>query len=77
MALGTLTLQYHSIADVLAGLLLAESTFRLAQKYQSEISNFYDAISRTTRISFWLLFLGTLVTIHGYASAYDLYKGTI
>lgn len=77
MAIGTLTLQYHSIADVLAGLLLAEFTFRLAKNYQSEISEFYDAIPRITRISIWLLFLGTLVTIHGYASAYDLYKGTI
>lgn len=77
MAIGTLTLQFHCLADVAAGLILAECCFRWGYYKNVAISTFFEKVSYRLRLSICVVLIGVLsVTLH-YAGEYDLKQVTL
>jgi hypothetical protein len=77
MTIGALTLYFHSLAGVFAGLLLAECCFRWGYYKHVAISTFFEKASFRLRMAICLMLIGALlVTLH-YAGEYDLHQVTL
>lgn len=77
MAVGALTLQFHSLAGVLAGLLLAECCFRWGYYKHVAISTFFEKASYRLRMSICLVLIGVLLSTLHYANVYNLQQVTL
>jgi hypothetical protein len=77
MTMGALTLYFHSIAGVAAGLLLAECCFRLGFYKHEAISTLFEKASFRLRMAICLVLIGVLSTTLHYAGEYDLHQVTL
>ena len=77
MMLGALTLQYHSLADVIAGFILAILGFKFSMIYGEKINSKYCSYMPLVRILIWLIMVVVVFIILYLSKIYGFNLHTI